>query len=67
MTQTKTSVSHRVLLVDDDEAVRDMMSATLEAKGFDVVPASQRDGSPETDHYGKLRRAYHGPAHAEPQ
>ena len=40
MTQTKTSVSHRVLLVDDDEAVRDMMSATLEKKGFDVVPAS---------------------------
>jgi len=40
MTQTKTSVSHRVLLVDDDEAVRDMMSATLERKGFDVVPAS---------------------------
>jgi DNA-binding response OmpR family regulator len=40
MTQTKTSVSHRVLLVDDDEAVRDMMSATLEKKGFDVVAAA---------------------------
>ena len=37
MTQTKTSVSHRVLLVDDDEAVRDMMSATLKGKGFEVV------------------------------
>jgi CheY-like chemotaxis protein len=37
---TKTSVSHRVLLVDDDEAVRTMMSATLETKGFDVVPAA---------------------------
>src|ERR1700704_4612165 len=40
MTPTKTSVSHRVLLVDDDEAVRTMMSATLERKGFDVVPAA---------------------------
>ena len=40
MTQTKTSVSHRVLLVDDDEAVRDMMSMTLEGKGFEVVPAA---------------------------
>jgi DNA-binding response OmpR family regulator len=40
MTQTKTSVSHRVLLVDDDEAVRTMMSATLERKGFEVVPAA---------------------------
>jgi DNA-binding response OmpR family regulator len=40
MTQTKTSVSHRVLLVDDDESVRDMMNATLEKKGFDVVAAA---------------------------
>jgi DNA-binding response OmpR family regulator len=40
MTQTKTSISHRVLLVDDDEAVRDMMSTTLEHKGFEVVPAA---------------------------
>jgi DNA-binding response OmpR family regulator len=40
MTQIKTSVSHRVLLVDDDEAVRLMMSATLESKGFDVIPAA---------------------------
>jgi DNA-binding response OmpR family regulator len=40
MTQTKTSVSHRVLLVDDDEAVRTVMSATLERKGFEVVPAA---------------------------
>jgi DNA-binding response OmpR family regulator len=39
MTQTKTNVSHRVLLVDDDEGVRDMMGETLRAKGFDVVPA----------------------------
>src|SRR4030088_554710 len=40
MSPIKTSVSHRVLLVDDDEAVRTMMSATLERKGFDVVPAA---------------------------
>ena len=40
VTQTKTSISHRVLLVDDDEAVRDMMSRTLEGKGFEVVPAA---------------------------
>jgi DNA-binding response OmpR family regulator len=40
MTQTKTSISHRVLLVDDDEAVRSMMTATLEHKGFEVVPAA---------------------------
>lgn len=40
MTQTKTSLSHRVLLVDDDEAVREMMNLTLEAKGFEVVPAA---------------------------
>jgi len=40
MTQTKTGVSHRVLLVDDDEAVRAMMKMTLEGKGFDVVSAA---------------------------
>jgi DNA-binding response OmpR family regulator len=40
MTQTKTSILHRVLLVDDDEAVRSMMTATLEHKGFEVVPAA---------------------------
>jgi DNA-binding response OmpR family regulator len=40
MSHTKTSGSHRVLLVDDDEAVRGMMSATLEGKGFAVVSAT---------------------------
>jgi DNA-binding response OmpR family regulator len=39
MTLTKTSVSHKVLLVDDDLAVRAMMKVSLEAKGFSVVPA----------------------------
>jgi DNA-binding response OmpR family regulator len=40
MTQTTTSVSHRVLLVDDDDAVRTMMRLTLENKGFVVVAAA---------------------------
>jgi CheY-like chemotaxis protein len=40
MTQTKTSVSHRVLLVDDDNDVREMMNETLLSKGFEVVQAS---------------------------
>jgi DNA-binding response OmpR family regulator len=40
MTQTKTSVSHRVLLVDDDAAIREMMCRTLEAKGFEVIQAT---------------------------
>jgi DNA-binding NtrC family response regulator len=39
MTPTERSVSHKVLLVDDD-AVRDMMTVTLEHKGFEVVPAA---------------------------
>jgi DNA-binding response OmpR family regulator len=39
MSPIKASASHRVLLVDDDEGVREMMTATLVAKGFDVVSA----------------------------
>ncbi len=31
---------HRVLLVDDDHAVREMMSQSLESKGFEVVAVS---------------------------
>ncbi len=34
------STLHKVLLVDDDAAVRDMMYATLEHKGFEVVAAA---------------------------
>src|SRR6202167_3777122 len=45
MTHNETSVPHRVLLVDDDEGVRDMMRATLEHKGFDVVPAVNVTGA----------------------
>src|ERR1700694_981045 len=38
--QTEEPVTHKVLLVDDDDAIRDMMSVTLERKGFDVVAAN---------------------------
>jgi DNA-binding response OmpR family regulator len=37
MTLTQAAVAHKVLLVDDDDAVRGMMMATLEYKGFEVV------------------------------
>jgi DNA-binding response OmpR family regulator len=37
MTPTEPRVPHKVLLVDDDDAIREMMTATLEHKGFGVV------------------------------
>lgn len=40
MTLAEHPISHRILLVDDDEAIRDMMTATLDLKGFDVVAAA---------------------------
>jgi DNA-binding NtrC family response regulator len=40
MTPAEQPVAHRVLLVDDDDAVRTMMNVTLERKGFDVVVAA---------------------------
>jgi DNA-binding response OmpR family regulator len=40
MTLTERPAPHRVLLVDDDDGVRDMMNMTLERKGFDVVVAA---------------------------
>ena len=40
MPPTERTVSHRVLLVDDDDAVRAMMNASLERKGFEVVSAA---------------------------
>ncbi len=40
MTPTEPTVAHKVLLVDDDDAVRAMMNATLEHKGFEVVAAA---------------------------
>ncbi len=40
MTPTEPPVTHKVLLVDDDDGVRGMMNATLERKGFEVVAAA---------------------------
>jgi DNA-binding response OmpR family regulator len=40
MTPTERRITHKVLLVDDDEAIREMMTATLEQKGFEVVAAA---------------------------
>ena len=40
MNSTKLGTAHRVLLVDDDEVIRNMMTVTLEQKGFEVVSAS---------------------------
>jgi hypothetical protein len=40
MTPTERPISHKVLLVDDDDAIRGMMTATLEHKGFEVVAAA---------------------------
>jgi DNA-binding response OmpR family regulator len=40
MTRSERNILHKVLLVDDDDAVRDMMTVTLEQKGFDVVAAT---------------------------
>lgn len=65
MTQTKTSVSHRVLLVDADDAVREMLKLTLEAKGFDVTPAATVTEALKlivAEIFDVLR-----PAHAEPE
>jgi len=40
MTSLERPAAHKVLLVDDDNAVREMMTATLEHKGFEVVAAA---------------------------
>jgi DNA-binding response OmpR family regulator len=37
VTPTNQPVTHKILLVDDDHAVLEMMNATLERKGFQVV------------------------------
>jgi DNA-binding response OmpR family regulator len=40
MTPTGPPVTHKMLLVDDDDGVRNMMTATLRHKGFEVVAAA---------------------------
>jgi DNA-binding response OmpR family regulator len=40
MTVANFPVPHKVLLVDDDDAVREMMTITLAHKGFEVVAAN---------------------------
>src|SRR6202041_3038054 len=40
MTPTEPHSSHKVLLVDDDDAIREMMTASLAHKGFDVIAAA---------------------------
>jgi DNA-binding response OmpR family regulator len=40
MTPTDPPFAHKVLLVDDDDAVRELMTVALERKGFDVVAAA---------------------------
>ena len=40
MTPTEPKAAHRVLLVDDDGAVRAMMNEALQRKGFEVVCAA---------------------------
>ena len=40
MTPPELSAVHKVLLVDDDDAVRAMMNTTLRRKGFEVVAAA---------------------------
>jgi DNA-binding response OmpR family regulator len=45
MTPTERLVAHKVLLVDDDDAVRIMMTLSLEHKGFEVVSAANVTGA----------------------
>jgi DNA-binding NtrC family response regulator len=70
MTPTEQTVPHRVLLVDDDDAVLAMMNATLTHKGFDVVAVASVTEALrhiETYYDRELRRAHYRPAHAEPR
>jgi len=48
MTPTERRIAHKVLLVDDDDAVRDMMTVTLEHKGFAVVANEVKELAKET-------------------
>jgi CheY-like chemotaxis protein len=40
VSSTEGQTIHRVLLADDDDVVRDMMSSSLESQGFEVVAVS---------------------------
>jgi DNA-binding response OmpR family regulator len=40
MAPTELPTVHKILLVDDDDAVRNMMTVTLEHNGFNVVSAA---------------------------
>ncbi len=40
MTPTEQPIAHRVLLVDDDDAIRAMMTVSLQHKAFEVVAAA---------------------------
>ena len=49
----------KVLLVDDDDAVRAMKNATMERKGFDVVAAASVTEALKgiaTERFGALKR-----------
>ena len=40
MAATELPTAHKILLVDDDDGVRNMMTVTLEHRGFNVVSAA---------------------------
>jgi len=44
MTPTEPRIAHKVLLVDDDDAIRTVMTLSLENKGFEVVSAAHVTG-----------------------
>lgn len=64
-TSSRAGLSHRLFLADNDEAVCFMMSMTLERNGADVVAAANVTEFCKLSSL-RLRRVYHGPAHAEP-
>lgn len=57
---TERPVVHKVLLVDDDDAVRDMMTVTLEGYGFEVIAATN-----VTDALRSIASRDTGPLHCQ--